>query len=280
MRGLERDGWSCRRAIFQEAEMNNRRHTVQQGDSPQRIERQYKVSWASIQTHPANAYVRTRKGYPIHPGDVLVIPNVPNAGSLQADVFQNLEQFQRFVRENIKLLMRLSMHHPARATVRIHSTALPKVDPATPVTRPGAVVGYKRALPKVRPSVVLTASIENSFDVLRDALLAGAVMTSGYRSDADQERVINNYFAKHAGPPTIIGAEDRRRWLRKEKGLIIARVGHSPHRTGLAFDLSGADLDAMLSVVLRCAHDNEGRFPLLNTIVERKQNCLHVNLRY
>ncbi len=264
--------------------MVEQRHIACPGDSPHRIEQKYRVSWATIQAHPANAFIRTRRGYPIQPGDIITVPS-QNASSLtpgafDREIMRGFQEFLRIVESNIKLLTSLTMQHPASTTAKVHSTALPKVNPGVKATHPSAVVGYKKALPKVRSSVVLTTSIEFAFDVLQPALPVGAVMTSGYRSDADQARVINDYFAKHDGPSAIVEVEERRQWLRQEKGLIIARVGGSPHRTGLAFDLSGADLDSMNAVVERCANTNETRFPLLSTIVERNQNCLHVNLKY
>jgi hypothetical protein len=141
-------------------------------------------------------------------------------------------------------------------------------------------VGYKKALPRVWKSVVLTASIENGFTTLVGFLPAGVVMTSGYRSDADQAKVINDYFAKKKGPSTIVDVEARRQWLKTEKKLIIAKVGRSPHRTGLAFDLSGAKLEQIRAAVELCSTKNPTTFPLHSTILEVHQNCLHVNLKY
>jgi hypothetical protein len=43
--------------------------------------------------------------------------------------------------------------------------------------------------------------------------------------------------------------------------------------------LSGGSLDQIKAAVTKCAKDHGARFPLLNTITERKQNCLHVNLK-
>jgi hypothetical protein len=257
--------------------MGEQKYVVKAGDSPERLEKQFGVSWITIKAHPANAFLRTRKGYPIRPGDTLV---VPPAGENEKELARRFQEFLRMVAANIRALSILTQEHPARDTATVHSITLPKVDPDVKATHAAAVVGYKKPVTGVWASVTLTASIERAFEALKPTLPPGVVMTSGYRSDADQERTINNYFASHSGPSTITDVEARRQWLQSEKGLIIARVGRSPHRTGLAFDLSGADLDSMNAAVKNCAQTNEMTFPLLSTIVERKQNCLHVNLKY
>ena len=137
----------------------------------------------------------------------------------------------------------------------------------------------KGTLHKILPNVWLTDSIEVAFRALDPYLPERTVMTSGYRSDADQARIINDYFAKHHGPEELVDAESRRQWLIHHEHMVIARVGSSPHRTGLAFDLSGSPINDIEAAVQRCAKDHgKDLFPLKNTIIERKQNCLHVNL--
>ena len=69
----------------------------------------------------------------------------------------------------------------------------------------------------------------------------------------------------------------RYKWLRGQ-GMIIAAPGKSPHRTGLAFDLSGAKLDTIDADVKQAAHDHPSEFFFKDTIVERKNNCLHVDV--
>ena len=141
------------------------------------------------------------------------------------------------------------------------------------------VQGYTKKHPRIWAKVVLTHAIEDAFLVLLPYLPQGTVMTSGYRSDEDQKRVINDYYTQHKGNPLVTDVEKRRLWLQNEEGLIIAQVGKSPHRTGLAFDLSGGKLDDIKAAVSRCVSEQGSRFPLLKTIVERKQNCLHINLK-
>jgi hypothetical protein len=270
--------------------MKNRQHTVVAGDSTKGIETKYHVPWATIAAHPANSFLKTRKGYPLHPGDQITIPDQNQAPSPSQNrsqpqshtqsPLQPLQDFLRIVEDNLqKLRMSLNLH-PARATARTYATKPPeKVPVAVKAVATNEIVGYKKALPKVWSSVTLTASIENAFTVLTAYLPAGVIMTSGYRSDADQARIINDYFADKKGPATIVDVEARRQWL-KNQGMIIARVGSSPHRTGLAFDISGGNLDQMDAAVRKCAEEQPTTFPLQGTIIERKQNCLHINLVY
>ncbi|HET9953335.1 MAG TPA: hypothetical protein VFQ61_02465 [Polyangiaceae bacterium] len=268
--------------------MDARVHIVKAGETPQILEKLYSATWQEIRECPGNVFLKQRKGYPLHPGDRVHIPNRPAAKPTEAPGFtQPFEEFLALVNANMKLLLALTNQHPARSSVRVYSTALPNKHPGVSATKAADVVGYKKSLPKVRSSVVLTEPIESAFTVLSDTLPVGAVMTSGYRSDADQARVINDYFAKFNGPGAISEVEARRQWLLalkdengKSKGLKIAAVGCSPHRTGLAFDLSGASLDAIERAVTQCAQTYPDKFPLLNTILERNQNCLHVNLKH
>jgi hypothetical protein len=168
------------------------------------------------------------------------------------------------------------------STTPLHSAIRPVLPPPVAATHavhmPTAVhLPTMGLLHKIWPKVKLTSSIEVAFRALDRYLPAATVMTSGLRSDADQERIINEYYASHHGPAEIHDVEERRLWL-KNDGLIIAKVGSSPHRTGLAFDLSGASIDKIKEAVDQCAAEHRDLFPLKNTIVERKQNCLHVNL--
>lgn len=141
-----------------------------------------------------------------------------------------------------------------------------------------AEVKNNGSLAGVRGSVKLTAAIVAGYTLLQPYLPGGTQMTSGLRSDADQARIINQYFASKGGPARITDVEQKRQWLITKKKMKIARVGSSPHRTGLAFDLSGAGLGAIRRAVQKCAAEKKGRFKLANTILEPANNCLHVNL--
>jgi hypothetical protein len=253
--------------------MNDRQHFVQAGDSPEAIAKKYGIAWTVIYEHPGNAFIKKRKGYPIHPGDRLLVPlmvGVPQPARPMGPpaMSPRFKEFCDIVEWNIKILLALQGQHPSAAKVKVHSTAPPKVDPGVQAPKAGEIVGYKKSVVGVRSSVVLTRSIESAFEVLRPSLPSGTVMTSGYRSDADQARLINNFFSDHSGPAEITDVEKRRQWLLaltvkdkngKDTHLKIGRVGGSPHRTGLAFDLSGADIDTTDAAVHLSAPEHHPR---------------------
>lgn len=269
-------------------------HTVKAGESPAKIAAHYAVSWDAIRNHPDNQFIKERektKKYPLFPGDRLTIPN--------RKLPDNAQEMTEHLQGVIAYLWSLVTQHPSYPWgVKLYSMtpSVPKVSPAKPVpvqtaqtakpivaakpAAPNAAAGYKKKHERIWSSVVLTQAIESAFDVLLPYLPGSVVMTSGYRTDADQERIINEYYAKHQGDPMIVNVEQRRLWLKEKKGLIIAKVGSSPHRTGLAFDLSGANIDSINVAVDKCAKEKGDSFPLQSTIIEKKQNCLHVNLKH
>lgn len=166
--------------------------------------------------------------------------------------------------------------HHASATQQAGQTTAPtaghegkKKDDAKQVKSEG--------LSRIEPNVKLTSSIEAAWRVLLPYLPAGAEMTSGLRSDEDQANLINRYYTSHGGTSQDESVEQKREWL-QGKGMIIARVGSSPHRTGLAFDISGASLGSIQASIIRCHNEKKAEFKFLDTIIERANNCIHVNL--
>jgi peptidoglycan hydrolase-like protein with peptidoglycan-binding domain len=263
-------------------------YIVQAGDTPEAITRRLGVTLRQLEAHPENAFMQQRKrkgGYPLHPGDRLAIPGEASS-RVRLDEPSKDSSTRNLIIDYLSFLTR---QHPSSLPWSAQQTqSTPpgwhppmSLAPARPraeeVARPTR--GYTRKHPRIWPKVVLTAPIESAFLVLLDYLPRETVMTSGYRSDADQERIINEYYAKHNGNPMVKDVEQRRQWLITRKGLKIARVGSSPHRTGLAFDLSGGDISTLDEAVKRCAREQGQKFPLLGTIIERNQNCLHVNLK-
>lgn len=260
-------------------------YIVQAGESPEEIARELGVSVAQLVNHPENAFMKERQShghYPLQPGDRIAVPDKARPMKKQAQPAQHdpsmLEAFLHYIQELVE-------DHPASQAHPAKKTPAAKKKPSqTAAQKPAVKVlplqGYTKKHPRLQSRVVLTHPIESAFLVLVDYLPKSVVMTSGYRSDADQARVINDYYAKNKGNPLVTDVEKRRLWL-KDQGLTIAKVGRSPHRTGLAFDLSGADVDTINAAVHKCAKEQGARFPLLNTIPERskKQNCLHVNLK-
>ena len=132
-------------------------------------------------------------------------------------------------------------------------------------------------LSRIEPNVKLTGAIEAAWRVLLPYLPAGAEMTSGLRTDGDQANLINRYYAQNGGTAVDENVEQKREWL-QNKGFIIAKVGTSPHRSGLAFDISGAPLGEIQAAVVRCYNEKKAEFRFLDTVVERANNCIHVNL--
>ena len=133
-------------------------------------------------------------------------------------------------------------------------------------------------LPRIMPGVKLTEAIIANYRVLVPYLPQSCYMTSGLRTDEDQANLIHRYYHSHGGPGAVQDAEQQREWLSSHYGMIIARVGSSPHRTGHAFDLSGAPLGEILAAVNRCKREKPTEFHLVDTIFERANNCLHVDI--
>jgi hypothetical protein len=96
----------------------------------------------------------------------------------------------------------------------------------------------------IRSGVKTTDAILSAWNWLRPFLPSGAIMTSGERSQSDQDRTIRNYADREN--ITYSDLDDAVEKLR-EKGFVIARHvstgGGRGHGTGLAFDISGARLE-------------------------------------
>ena len=142
------------------------------------------------------------------------------------------------------------------------------------------VVPNDAHLAHIQPGVKLTGPIAANYRVLQPFLPAGTVMTSGYRSDEDQASLIHRYFHSHGGPAAITDTEKEREWLAETHGMVIGRVGSSPHRTGLAFDLSGAPIGEIQAAVMRCVREKPAEFHYSRLIFERANNCVHVEVSH
>jgi hypothetical protein len=128
----------------------------------------------------------------------------------------------------------------------------------------------------IRPGVKLTAAISAAFAILRPYLPRGTVMTSGLRSDEDQRALINRMYLQKGGPANVTDINRRLQFLR-QRGVKIAAPGSSPHRTGKAFDLSGAGLSSIVAAVLKCKREKR-EFKYTKHILEPKNNCVHVEV--
>lgn len=120
-----------------------------------------------------------------------------------------------------------------------------------------------------------------AWSVLSHFLPDGAVLTSCYRDQADQDRIIKNFANEYnySGPNNL----DRMHKFIKSKGLIVARKvgkGHGGKSQTGAFDISGADLDAIWEGV-EAANSDSLRAVIFKklkqgSIIERKNNAVHV----
>jgi hypothetical protein len=256
-------------------------------DNLESLAHKWGVTVSNLLAHPENLFLKElqRMGkLALQPGDRIALPPHVQAKVSKAKPTQDSSTINSLV----EYLLHLTDEHPASKTggakPQQNQSAKKQTKASSQQTKPPPtstfqIQGYTKKHSRIWPKVVLTKPIESAFLVLLPYLPKETVMTSGYRSDADQERVINEYYAQHKGNPLEKNVEKRRQWLQKEKNLIIAKVGSSPHRTGFAFDLSGGKLSTIQAAVDRCVKEQGDKFPLLKTIVERNQNCLHVNLK-
>jgi len=113
----------------------------------------------------------------------------------------------------------------------------------------------------------------------------GSMLTSCYRSQSDQERIIKNYAEKnkYTGDKNDFNAMHA---FIKSKGLVVARrigKGHGGKQNTGAFDVSGADLDAIWEGVEAANNDPNkiAKFDKLKqgSIIELKNNAVHVQFR-
>ena len=120
-----------------------------------------------------------------------------------------------------------------------------------------------------------------AWSVLSYFLPSGTVLTSCFREQSDQDRIIRNKAKKHnySGPDNL---NSMLKFVRS-KGEVVARrpgKGHGGAAGTGAFDLSGADLDLIWEGVLSANNDKLGavKFKGLNagSIIERVNNAVHV----
>jgi hypothetical protein len=157
---------------------------------------------------------------------------------------------------------------------------------------------------RVNPGVVVTPAIREAWSALLPFLPAGAIMTSGVRTWDKTVEILIGYVKKKAPKMIELGLTTRREVDRaiaeqdfgalhrlgnldydkdgdgKEDNFVIAGPGNSPHVTGYAFDVSGADISAIDAAVHRAASASDPFGALFQkTIPERGNNCVHVELK-
>ena len=173
---------------------------------------------------------------------------------------------------------------------------------APPAGTPGTVVALATRFITVRPGVRLSPQIATVLTAL-DAYFARAnlkvVLTSGWRPPQDQLRLIRDQAIRRGIDkryPEITRAtlDDVESWigawdelLHRQKFVINPPVATcsrlvpgkcypaSPNSSGLAFDLSGADLGRIAAVLQ--AYCRQGG-ALRQILVERTNNAVHVGI--
>jgi hypothetical protein len=125
------------------------------------------------------------------------------------------------------------------------------------------------------------------WQALKSYLPPGTSLSSCYRPAAAQLAFIVRKATKEGytfgNPPTL---RDESSWsgalaLLRKKGYKVAPPGKSNHQSGLAYDLSGPSLPAILAGVEKALA--AGRITLLqdsrsNLIIEHKNHCVHVEI--
>jgi hypothetical protein len=131
---------------------------------------------------------------------------------------------------------------------------------------------------KVSSNANLNQMQINAWQWLSKYLPAGARMTSGIRTQAEQDTVIRSM----AGDRGITGDLDEMTQGLKDAGVVIARNVGRGHGTGEAFDISGADLSQIQRGVEAATSDPaanvkfapfSGPFP--TSIKEDENNAVH-----
>ena len=113
----------------------------------------------------------------------------------------------------------------------------------------------------------------------------GSMLTSCYRSQEDQERIIKNYAEKNNYKGDKNDFDAMHAFI-KSKGLVVARrigKGHGGKQNTGAFDVSGADLDAIWEGVEAANNDSDriAKFQKLKqgSIIERENNAVHIEFK-
>ena len=127
---------------------------------------------------------------------------------------------------------------------------------------------------------------KKAWEALRPFLPSKTVLTSVYRGQEDQNRIIKNYAIKNNYSGDLNNYDAMHAFI-KTKGLVVARYVGRGHggidRTG-AFDLSGENLDLIWSGVQAANKGLQGKVKFAelkksggnSSIIERENNCVHV----
>jgi len=160
----------------------------------------------------------------------------------------------------------------------------PTFDIGAALSGPNATaVSYTPSGPekRVNPNAKLNQMQVNAWRWLSPLLPDGARLTSGFRTQEDQDQIIRNY----ANSNNVTGNLDTMHKELKKKGFVIARKAGVGHGSGEAIDISGAGLQDIKRAVEAVTRDTEipvtfaafsgTRYP---SIVEPANNAVHVHI--
>lgn len=126
-------------------------------------------------------------------------------------------------------------------------------------------------------------------------LVGDAYMSSGYRSEADQARIIEDFYVKtkvqggykealiathgEAGWSAYVGLDDDgsieiKRQRVKALGQDVAAPGSSPHQSGRAIDIGGTQEAEQILALLRFAIEIDAA--LVTLVLYEKNTCIHL----
>ena len=125
------------------------------------------------------------------------------------------------------------------------------------------------------------------WQALKLYLPPGTKLTSCRRPPSEQLAFIRRTAEEHgyefSTPPTLENSDSWKPALEfvRRKGFKVAAPGSSMHQRGLAYDLSGPNLDAILAAVQKAIEQK--RISLVagsksNLLIERQNNCVHVEI--
>ena len=125
------------------------------------------------------------------------------------------------------------------------------------------------------------------WQALKLYLPSGTRLTSCRRPASDQLAFIKKTAEKHGykfeTPPTLGNKTSWQPALNfiRTKGYKVAAPGSSMHQRGLAYDLSGPDLNAILAAVQKAIEQKRIRLvhgSRSNLLIEKMNHCVHVEI--
>jgi 2'-5' RNA ligase len=133
---------------------------------------------------------------------------------------------------------------------------------------------------RIKPGVKVNRDIALAWKYLLPKLPDGAVMTSGARDEEDQARIIRNYWNSSGLAvrfPDITDLDEMAKKLRQNE-IIVAGVRTSPHLKGNCFDISGANLDEIVSAAKEISDDSDIPVSFSQILKEDKNDAVHIGI--